>query len=79
MGIFDIIDSNKQLSILQEGRVLSAAIYEIYAEADKKRAELLKTVDTEIVKYALPSYKDLRNELFIDKHTPLSTSYFKSY
>ena len=36
MSIFDISDNDK-LTVQQEGRILSAAIYEIYKEADKKR------------------------------------------
>ena len=74
MSIFDITTSNKITNILQEGRVLSGAIYEIYKEADKKREELLKTVNPEVVKYALPSYRDLRKELFIDKNSQISHS-----
>lgn len=62
MSIFDISDSDK-LTVQQEGRILSAAIYEIYKEADKKRDELLKTVNEEVVKFSLPSYQDLRKEL----------------
>ena len=60
MSIFDI--SNKP-TIQQEGRILSAAIYEIYKEADRKRDELLKTVNEDVVKFSLPSYRDLRTEI----------------
>ena len=62
MSIFDISDNDK-LTIQQEGRILSAAIYEIYKEADRKRDELLKTVDKDIAKFSLPSYQELRKEL----------------
>lgn len=62
MSIFDISDSDK-LTIQQEGRILSAAIYEIYKEADKKRDELLKTVGADVAKFSLPSYRDLREEI----------------
>lgn len=65
MSIFDI--DNGKLTVQQEGRVLSAAIYEIYKEADRKRDELLKTVDKEVAKFSLPSYQDLRKEL-ADQH-----------
>ena len=62
MSIFDISDSGK-LTVQQEGRILSAAIYEIYKEADKKRDELLKTVSGDVAKFSLPSYRDLRAEI----------------
>lgn len=65
MSIFDI--DNGKLTVQQEGRVLSAAIYEIYKEADRKRDELLKTVDEDVAKFSLPSYQDLRKEL-ADRH-----------
>lgn len=61
MSIFDI--DNGKLTVQQEGRVLSAAIYEIYKEADRKRDELLKTVDKDVAKFSLPSYQELRKEL----------------
>lgn len=66
-SIFDHIDPRGSIRDIQEGRILSGAIYEIYKEADQKREELLKTVDFEVSKYALPSYKDLREFLFIHK------------
>ena len=66
MGLLDINCETTETTILRESRVLSSAIYEIYKEADQKRAELIKTVDAEVSKYALPSYQDLRKELFID-------------
>ena len=61
MSIFDI--DNGKLTVQQEGRVLSAAIYEIYKEADRKRDELLKTVDKDVAKFSLPSYQELIKEL----------------
>lgn len=61
MSIFDISDG--KLTVQQEGRILSAAIYEIYKEADKKRDELLKTVNEDVAKFSLPSYRDLREEM----------------
>lgn len=76
MSIFDITNSDKPTNILQEGLVLSGAIYEIYKEADRKREELLKTVDPIVAQHALPSYKDLRHELFTDKHSRYSINIF---
>lgn len=66
MSIFDHTDTSFTNSVSQEMKVLSAAIYEIYKEADRKREELLKTIDKDVAKYALPSYRDLRRELFAD-------------
>lgn len=76
MGVFDMTDANERINIIHEGQVLSGAIYEIYKEADRKREELLKTVDPEVAKYTLPSYKDLRHELFSDKHSLRSIKIF---
>lgn len=66
MSIFDHTDTSFTNSVSQEMKVLSAAIYEIYREADRKREELLKTIDKDVAKYTLPSYHDLRRELFAD-------------
>lgn len=66
MSIFDHTDTSFTNSVSQEMKVLSAAIYEIYKEADRKREELLKTIDKDVAKYTLPSYRDLRRELFTD-------------
>lgn len=66
MSIFDHTDTSFTNSVSQEMKVLSAAIYEIYREADRKREELLKTIDKDVAKYTLPSYRDLRRELFTD-------------
>ena len=66
MSIFDHTDTSFTNSVSQEMKVLSAAIYEIYREADRKREELLKTIDKDVAKYTLPSYRDLRRELFAD-------------
>lgn len=67
MNIFDHIDPRGSIKDIQEGRILSGAIYEIYKEADQKREELLKTVDSTVAQHALPSYKDLRKFLFTHK------------
>lgn len=66
MSIFDHTNTSFTNSVSQEMKVLSAAIYEIYREADRKREELLKTIDKDVAKYTLPSYRDLRRELFAD-------------
>ena len=66
MSIFDHTDTSFTNSVSHEMKVLSAAIYEIYREADRKREELLKTIDKDVARYTLPSYRDLRKELFTD-------------
>ena len=62
MSIFDQAhgyEGQAVIPILYEGRILSQAIRQIYDEADRKREELLKTVDPEVAKYAILSYKQL--------------------
>lgn len=66
-SLFDYINETPETSFMHEAKVVTGAIYEIYKEADKKREELLKTVDKDIAKYTLPSYRDLRNVLSEDR------------
>lgn len=67
MSLVDYVNETPETSFMHEAKVVAAAIYEIYKEADKKREELLKTVDKDIAKYTLPSYRDLRNVLSEDR------------